>query len=282
MTKSIERKLLRTGGMEMEFFSFGSGVRPLVILPGVSVKSVMDAADAVAEAYRLFAERYTVYLFDRRRDIAPGFSVYDMAEDTAAAMGSLGMRDADVFGASLGGMIAQSLAVAHPELTHALVLGSTMARTNPTAESVAGGWIRLAEAGDIPALNRAMAERMCPARFRSAYEEMLTALHSGVTEAELTRFVRQTKAGVGFDVYDRLNEIRCPVLVLGAKNDRVSTAAASEEIAEKLGCEIYLYEGDYSHGVYDEAPDFRERMAAFFLRAEAAVRPAGHLANMGL
>ncbi len=234
MANGAKKDILRTDRMQMEYFTFGTGERPLVILPGVSVKSVMDAADAVAEA-----------------------------------MASLGLRAADVFGASLGGMIALRLALEHPALVRDMVLGSTMARSNETARTVAGGWVRLAEAGDVPALNRAMAEKMCPERVRAEYEAFLTGLHENVTEAELERFARQTRAGVGFDVYDRLPEIRCPVLVLGAENDRVSTPAASREIAERLGCELYLYEGDYSHGVYDEAPDYRERMLAFFLAADA-------------
>lgn len=50
---AIEIKTVQTDGFEMEYFCFGHGKEPLVILPGLSVQSVMGAADAVADAYRL-------------------------------------------------------------------------------------------------------------------------------------------------------------------------------------------------------------------------------------
>ena len=113
---SIPIETVRTEGFSMRFFRFGTGDRPFVILPGLSVQSVMGAADAVAAAYADFAERYTVYLFDRREELPEQYSVYRMGLDTAAAMRALGLYDADIFGASQGGMIAQVIAIEAPEL----------------------------------------------------------------------------------------------------------------------------------------------------------------------
>ena len=56
------------------------------------------------------------------------------------------------------------------------------------------------------------------------------------------------------------------MLVIGAKEDKVVTAKGSEEIADKLGCEIYLYGEGYGHGVYDEAEDYKQRCLEFFER----------------
>ena len=53
------------------------------------------------------------------------------------------------------------------------------------------------------------------------------------------------------------------MLVLGGRQDKVLTGAASEEIAAKLGCEIYMYDG-LGHSAYEEAGDFNDRVAAFF------------------
>ena len=106
----------------MDYVTFGSGPRTLVILPGMSLLPVTPNADAVAAAYASFAGTHTVYLFDRKRDVCPGYTVSDMADDTAAAMRSIGISDADVFGASQGGMIAQLIAARRPELVRRLVL----------------------------------------------------------------------------------------------------------------------------------------------------------------
>ena len=60
-----------------------------------------------------------------------------------------------------------------------------------------------------------------------------------------------------------MDKIKCPTLVIGDKNDDVLGVEGSHEIADRLGCESYIYE-DYSHAVYDEAEDIEERILEFF------------------
>ena len=115
-------------GIEMDYCVFGKGRRNFVILPGLSVKSVMLSAQAVEDAYKVFADEYRVWLFDRRRNMPETYSISEMAEDTAVVMEYLGLEGAYVFGASQGGMIAQVLAMEHPELVRKLVIGSSAAR----------------------------------------------------------------------------------------------------------------------------------------------------------
>ena len=52
-------------------------------------------------------------------------------------------------------------------------------------------------------------------------------------------------------------------MVIGGRQDKVVGAAASEEIAEKIGCELYMYES-LGHAAYEEAKDFNEKVYAFF------------------
>ena len=117
----IKIETVQTDTFSMDFFRFGKGERTLVILPGLSVQSVMGLADAVASAYQNMAETFTIYLFDRRKDLPPVYSVRDMARDTAAAFKALGLRDVCLFGASQGGMIAMVLAIEYPELVGKMV-----------------------------------------------------------------------------------------------------------------------------------------------------------------
>ena len=86
----IPIETVRTETFTMNFFRFGRGSRTLVILPGLSVQNVMPAADAVAEAYRALEDDFTIYLFDRRSNLPPVYTVRDMARDTAAAFRTLG------------------------------------------------------------------------------------------------------------------------------------------------------------------------------------------------
>jgi pimeloyl-ACP methyl ester carboxylesterase len=61
-----------------------------------------------------------------------------------------------------------------------------------------------------------------------------------------------------------LDKIKCPVLVLGGGRDKVVTGAASEEIAEKLGCGIHMYDS-LGHAAYEEAKDFNQVIYDFLM-----------------
>ena len=62
------------------------------------------------------------------------------------------------------------------------------------------------------------------------------------------------------NAYDKLDKIKCPTLIIGAKQDKVLGIIGSEEMAEKItNSEIYIYE-EYSHGVYEQAKDFNNRI----------------------
>ncbi len=247
----------------MDYIVFGNGEKAFVILPGLSIHSVMGAADAIAAAYADFTEKYTVYVFDRARDIEEGYTVRNMAEDTATAMQSLQITDADVFGASQGGMIAMYLAIDHPELVHTLILGSTLAKPNDTFEQVLEEWIHLAEKKEEVGLLESFADKVYSATTLESYRESLISSNLGISDEEYRRFIILAEACRTFDCYDELSSIRCPVLVIGSAGDRVVTAEGSEQIAEALDCEIYLYDDSYGHGVYDEAADYKQRCLDF-------------------
>ena len=79
------------------------------------------------------------------------------------------------------------------------------------------------------------------------------------------RFVTLAKACFTCNTYEELNKIKCPVFVIGGTKDKIVTGEASKEIAEKLGCEIYMYE-DLGHAAYEEAKDFNQKVLGFLNR----------------
>lgn len=251
----------------MNYTVFGSGEKSFVILPGLSIHSVLRSAGAIAQAYKIFSEEYKVYVFDRAEDIQEGYTVRDMAKDTAKAMKALNIRNADVFGASQGGMIAQYLAIDFPELVNKLILGSTLARANESSVKVIGEWIRLAEEKNETKLLESFADAVYSEATLAKCREMLIAVGRGISDEEYRRFIILAKACDGFNCLDELSTVKCPALVIGSEGDRVVTAQGSRELAEALGCEMYLYDESYGHGVYDEAADYRERCLKF-LRQE--------------
>lgn len=242
----------------MNYFSFGSGEKTFVILPGLSVHSLMGLAESVETAYQDFCEEYTVYLFDRAYDMPEGYTIRDMSNDTADLMNELGLENADVFGASQGGMIAQYLAIDHPELVHKLILGSTLCQPNDNFTAVTEEWIALAENKEETALLESFVDRVYSEATLTAYRDVLISSNAGITDEEFARFCIQGNACKNFDCSEELSSVTCPVLVIGCEGDRVTTAEGSEQIADILGCELYLYDESYGHGVYDEAPDYRQ------------------------
>ena len=265
---SIPIETVRTEMFSMDYFRFGHGEKILVILPGLSVQSVMGAADAVAAAYRSLEDRFTIYVFDRRRELPPSYSVREMARDTAEAFRTLGLRDVCVFGASQGGMIALVMAVEHPKLIRKMALGSTSAHVREPQYRVLECWAELARQKDPAGLYLAFGSEIYPPQVFAQYREALLSAAQTVTDLDLERFIILAEGTKGFDVTDELDKIRCPVLAVGVYEDSVLDSDATMEIAEKLDrrgdFRLYMYTG-FGHAAFDTAPDYRERMLNFFL-----------------
>lgn len=259
----MEIMTAKTNGIEMDWFSFGNGDKTFVIIPGLSLRSVMLSARTVAAAYKQFADEYTVYVFDRKKNADAGYSVREMAADTVQVMRSIGIESADIFGASQGGMIAQYIAIDNPDIVHSIVLGSTCSRISKETSELLDRWIGFAEEHDIVGLNHTVFNDIYSEDFLRKYAKALPILEKEGTAEECDRFTIFAAACKGMNSYDELEKIKCPVLVLGAENDKVLSGKASIDIAEKLDCEIFMYEGA-SHAVYDEASDYKERISKFF------------------
>ena len=247
----------------MNYLKFGSGNKTLVMIPGLSVQSVLLLGDAVKNAFRQYENNLTFYLIDRREDLPSVYTVVDMAKDTAEKMKELGLKDVCLFGASQGGMIAMLIAAWYPELVQKLVLGSTACHVLEEGLPVLNNWIRLAEEKRGADLYLDFGEKIYPKSLFEQWRNLLEAAGKSVTDAEFERFVILAKGTYGFDARPELSKIKCPVLVMGSEDDAVLGAEGSREIAHLLGCQIHMYK-NYGHACYDTAPDFKERMVKFF------------------
>lgn len=263
-----EIKTAATDLFTMNYFSFGKGEKTLVILPGLSVQSVMNSADIIEKAYEKIAESFKVFVFDRRNELPSSYSVYDMADDTAEVFEALGLKDVYIFGASQGGMIGLALASEYPSLVKKLVLGSSAAHITDGQFSSINKWIELAKKGDGPELNIEMGKVLYPEAIFEKFKDTLEKMGETITENEFRRFIAFAEGTKGFDVTERIENIKCPVLSLGSRDDKVLPGAA--ETIEKLfsgkkDFESYMYEG-FGHAAFDTAPDYKERMLKFLLK----------------
>lgn len=254
---------VKTQKNTLKCLKFGEGEKTMVILPGLSLRSVINSAKTIVSAYSLFTKDYTVYLFDRAQNIPEGYDVSAMAQDTFEAIDRLGLSDVYLFGVSQGGAIAQTVALKYKELVKKLVLASTFSRLNVVTEGVLREWVKIAETGDHRALNRRIFDCIYSEKTLKDNAFLFESLSREGSAEDCERFCKLALATKAFDLSDDLDKIACPTLVLGAKNDKVVPENEMRYISDKIGCGCYLYD-EYGHAVYDEAPDFKERIAKFF------------------
>ncbi len=263
MSLEYQIKTAKTDKYEMDYAVFGKGEKSFIMLPGISVKSVMLSVPAVAAAYNRFSEEYTVYLFDRKKNIKKGYSVENMAEDTADAMKRLGISEAYIFGASQGGMMAQVIAAEHPELVRKIFLASAMAKQNEVTRDVFPRMLALTRERKVRELHRLFFGVVYSDEYLEKYRDVFAFMENNATEDEMKRFEVLTEACVNFDYEQGVKNIKCPIFAVGSMKDKAVGSMATPEIAALTDCGYYMYEG-YGHAVYDEAPDYKDRIAAFF------------------
>lgn len=267
--RQAENCILNLPTGTVDYIRFGSGQKPLIMIPGVGdgLKTVKGMVIPFAFLYRSLAKDFTVYVFSRRRVLSQGMTTRDMAEDLNSAMDALGLSAASMVGVSQGGMIAQWLAIDHPDKVEKLVLTVTLSRPNATVQDVINRWLEMSDRDDYKGIMLDTAERSySEKRLKQAMLEYRLLGSIGKPKS-FDRFRIQAASCVTHDTYDLLNRIICPTLVIGGKEDKIVTGQASVEMAEKNpNFELYMY-GGLGHGLYEEAPDFLKRVSDFCTRS---------------
>lgn len=249
----------------MDYIRFGTGQRHLVILPGLGdgLRTVKGTALPMAFMYRMFAKDFTVWAFSRRAPLPAGFSTRDMARDQAQAMDNLGIETADVFAVSMGGMVAQWLAIDHPEKVGRLVLAVTCARPNPILRESVDEWVALAKAGDHAAFMDSNLRRIYSGEYYRKNRWMVPIVGALTKPGSYERFFIQADACLTHDASAALGRITANTLVIGAEQDLALGCAASGEMADAIpGAQLHIYP-HWGHGVYEEEKTFNDLVLAF-------------------
>lgn len=265
MKNNAKNGQVPVGDTSMYYVSFGHGDKKLILLPGLSdgLATVKGKAMLLAPPYKMFFDKYTVYMFSRKNDMPDGYSIRDMAADQALAMKTLGIEKACVVGVSQGGMIAQYLAADFPELVEKLVLAVTAPCVNDVARENVTGWKKMAESGDHGALMRDTAEKSYSDAYLKKYRNYYPFLRFLGKPKNYRRFFINARAILDFDARDADKSIDCPVLILGGECDKTVGTQAAHELHDIIkGSELYIYNG-LGHAAYEEAKDFNSRIYDF-------------------
>ena len=265
MFGNAKNGIVRIGETEMHYASFGTGEKALVLLPGLSdgLSTVQGKAALLARPYRLFFDRYTVYLFSRKEQMPKGYSIRDMAADQAAALNTLGIGRACVMGVSEGGMIAQFMAIDHPETVEKLVLAVTAPRCSPMIEANVTRWAGMAKNGEHRKLMIDTSENSYSEARLKKMRKLYPLIGLLGKPKTYERFFRNADAILRFDAQNELDKIQCPTLILAGKQDKTVGGEASYVLHERIqNSTLFVYPG-LGHAAFEEAPDFNRRVFDF-------------------
>jgi pimeloyl-ACP methyl ester carboxylesterase len=192
---------------------------------------------------RVFARDYYCLAVDNRDVGQSGYvegpyAVADMAADVAELLDHLGVTGVHVVGLSLGGMIAQELALSRPAAVKSLVLASTLGRSDDWFRGTlnAFGLIRR-QVADTASFFDAILPWWVSYRFFEEPERVAWLrwlLHQNPHSQRLDGFLRQLGAIGEFDALDRLPAVRCPVLLLAGEDDHVAPPRYTRQLLQRL------------------------------------------------
>jgi pimeloyl-ACP methyl ester carboxylesterase len=263
---------IKAGAIEINYESVGQGEPLLLIMgfamPGAAWTPMLPMLNSFRCVF--FDNRGTGY-----SDKPDGpYTIEQMAEDTSNLMRAIGIPRARVFGVSMGGMIAQELALAHPEQVEKLVLGCTAAG-GPTAKFPAPEVFQALMEGSM--MMGANPERgldvvlplLFPEPFIKAHPEAKQMLLAAVQTMPPTpaESITRTMAGIApFNAYDRLDRIKCPVLIVHGDADVLIPVENAHLIKGRIRhAELYIIPGA-GHAFFAVEPIAVPKRIVEFLR----------------
>lgn len=253
---------VRDCGFEMSYCCFGDGSKVLVVIPGLSLLAISPMANSLSVKYRIYRNDYKVYFFDRKTNITQGYTIEQMADDTALAMRKLGIANAHIIGHSQGGMIAQVIASKYPHLVDKLVLCATTAQHKSINSSRIDKWKNLAQAGDVVTLNHDIYTHVYSQDFYNKAIDIFTAIESLGTAEDLEQFIYKAQASLEFNTSAFLPNIKCSTLVIGSLIDNTIDCNETIELAHTLGSKLIMLDNS-GHNALDEVPDVHNKIYNF-------------------
>lgn len=256
------------GGIELHYVRAGEG-EPLLLIQGMSATHLAWGRPFLDE----LEPHFECVVFDNRGMGRSGraelpFAIADLAADTAALLDALEIERAHVVGISMGGMIAQELALAHPGRVRTLTLGATYCG-GPQGSLMARDDFEMLGAaiasGERERVFRAMWEINMSPGFREDDSRFAAFREMGETlPAPRPVILQQMRACADHDTHERLGELSMLTLVVHGDEDRLLGPDNGCEIAALIPARLEMLEG-VGHMFWWERP----RRSAELIREHA-------------
>jgi len=231
--------------VDLYFEEHGRG-SPVVLIHGLAG----DASAWKAQIARL-EKGYRVIALDNRgagRSSAPDYpyTIRHFADDTVGLLDVLGITEpAHIIGRSMGGAVAQEIALAYPERVRSMIITASFGKLDRYGYRILDSINEVVKAqGYGPAAKIQSLFFFPPAYFNEHKDQMdvfETALAN--TDRPIHGYTNSTHACLTHDALDRLSQVNCPTLVLAGGQDVLCAVGASQQIAHRVpGCELKIYE----------------------------------------
>jgi pimeloyl-ACP methyl ester carboxylesterase len=300
---------VRANGIEVEYESFGRERDPLILLIMGFGAQLIFWPEALCRG--LAAKGFRVVRFDNRdvgksthlagqpapdpralfAEVMAGrhphvpYTLNDMADDAVGLMDALGVKRAHIVGASMGGMIAQLVAINHPGRTKSLIsIMSTTGRRDlpsgkPETLSVLFRPPNSTSRDDLIDASILVQKALSGPGFPATEAEMRTKAERRTDRApfDLAGIARQSAALIVASPRNMLlKQVRSPTLVMHGADDPVIPAAAAKDTAASIpGAELIVVPGmghDFPPAL---VPVFLEHIGDFVSKVEAETAAAG-------
>jgi pimeloyl-ACP methyl ester carboxylesterase len=253
-------------GIDLYYEVQGTG-DPLLLIAGFSCDHTIWSLVMPA-----LAARYRVIVLDSRgigqsSGAETITSIRQMAEDAAGLLNEIGLRAVHVAGHSMGGLIAQELALAHPELVRSLLLLSTFAQVDERGKAITESWVELPRRVDALMMTRLLLPWMYTRAFYAkptAVERVIEKILANPYPPSPEVISRQSRAIQTFQASGDLGNLNCPTGVLVGSEDILTPVAFSKQLAQSIpNAELVVLEGT-GHGMLIESPkQLADAMLAF-------------------
>lgn len=247
----------------------GSG-EPLVLISGLGTTS-----RAWYRNRPVFAKSYRTIALDNRgvglSDVPLGiYSISLMASDVIAVLNAAGVRDAHVFGTSMGGMIAQELALQYPKRVRSLILGCTAAGGSHAVQPGPEALEALTRLGmTAEESNAAFAPFLYDAGTpRERIDEDMVIRLQWFPSA--LGYVGQLQGISSWEAYSRLSQISAPTLIIHGEADTLIPAANARIIASRIAGAKLVLIPHAGHVFWTDQPEATHQAVLEFLAAQAA------------
>ncbi|WP_341960873.1 alpha/beta hydrolase [Pseudomonas sp. RC10] len=263
---------LTVGRVSLNYRVDGEGAEQLVCIHGVG--SSLLAWEGVVERLN---QRFTILTFDLRGHgnstrLKGRYDIDEMVDEALSLADAIGFSRFHLAGFSLGGLIAQRLALTHPERVRRLVLLSTVAGRNAQERERVMARLAALQAGEPGSHYDASLSRWLTEDFQMKNPQLVAQLRERNAQNDPECYAAAYRILAESDFGDALHQIQCPTLIATGADDAGSNPRMAAFMHERIaGSQLRILPG-LRHSILTEAPELVASMMQGFL-LETATEP---------